>query len=132
VEEYDQKQGHRFHAFSPVRSVTGQIDDWFKGFHTAFHGVEPASGVACCAKDTVSFHYVEGAECRFLHEVFTSQAAYRAMPPGERSGAWPDWAEISGHSKRPEEGDGTWDLLLKKIERTPIDTKTGKCGAGGL
>lgn len=127
VAEYEAQEGHRFHAFPPVRSVDGSIDDWFKGFHTAFHGAPPTVGAACCAHDTVSFHYVEGAECRFLHEILAKPAVYKAMRPAERHAAWPDWPEISGHSRRPEIGDATWELLLDKVRRTPINSKTGTC-----
>ena len=119
VNVYSKSKGHRFHAFGPVRTANGRLDDWFKGFHEAYHGQPPNAGVLCCASDTVSFHYVEGPECRFLHALLLDQAIYREMGPEERTEAWPK--EISGYSAAPTLDDtATWRLLLDKIKRRKI------------
>jgi len=76
---------HIFHAFGPVRTYTGVVDKWYINRHkqlvdanlsSAFEGKQPAPnpenlerGAHCCSTNTVSFHYVEGAECRALWEL---------------------------------------------------------------
>ena len=69
---------HIFHAFGLVRETTGKVDDWYLNKHDALDGVlgvdeiyhhKPQSGAMCCSPSTVSFHYVEGAECLALWKV---------------------------------------------------------------
>lgn len=76
---------HVFHAFGPARLFTGNVDQWYKNKHKQLtKGNLPSAvmgkqappnpeklerGGQCCAANTVSFHYVEGAECRALWEL---------------------------------------------------------------
>ena len=62
---------HMFHAYGLVRTVTGDVDDWYLNKHKALDSIfgvdsryhhKPQKGALCCSKDTVSFHYVEAAE----------------------------------------------------------------------
>ena len=58
---------HRFHAFGPVRTATGHVDDWYRRMHEMLPFADPPahplpSGEACCDPFSVSFHYVEAAE----------------------------------------------------------------------
>jgi len=55
---------HRFHAFGPSRTATGTVDAWYERMHETlpFANAHPLpTGVACCDRFTVSFHYVEAA-----------------------------------------------------------------------
>lgn len=62
---------HKFHAFGLVRTVTGDVDEWYLNKHEQLDSVfgvdqryhhKPQKAAMCCSKDTVSFHYVEAAE----------------------------------------------------------------------
>lgn len=61
---------HVFHAFGPVRTATGRVDDWFARMHETLPFSEKSSpvpnGLACCDAFSVSFHYVEAKEQRAL------------------------------------------------------------------
>jgi len=62
---------HKFHAYGLVRTVTGQIDNWYLNKHktlddlfgvdTKYHHL-PQKGSICCSSNTISFHYVEAGE----------------------------------------------------------------------
>ena len=62
---------HKFHAFGLVRTITGNVDQWYLNKHQqldSIFGVDerfhhlPQKGTLCCSKDTISFHYVEAIE----------------------------------------------------------------------
>ena len=62
---------HKFHAYGLVRTVTGNVDQWYLNKHQqldSIFGIDeryhhmPQKGALCCSKDTISFHYVEAAE----------------------------------------------------------------------
>jgi len=69
---------HKFHAYGLVRTVTGQIDDWYLNKHktldvlfgvdTKYHHL-PQRGSICCSSNTISFHYVEAGESIVFWEV---------------------------------------------------------------
>jgi len=75
VDTRSQHKWHRFHAFPIIRTVTGQVDDWYhnkhdgmskhKGFDESYDKLLP--GEDCCAKTTASFHYVEAKECLTMY-----------------------------------------------------------------
>jgi len=64
---------HRFHAYGPIRTVTGQVDDWYKRMHenVPFPDYVVKQGLDCCAPDSVSFHYVEAKEQAQLHRALS-------------------------------------------------------------
>ena len=71
VDTRDKDSSHKFHAFGLVRTITGNVDQWYLNKHQHLHrifGVDeryhhmPQKGSLCCSKDTISFHYVEAAE----------------------------------------------------------------------
>jgi hypothetical protein len=62
---------HKFHAYGLVRTITGNVDEWYLNKHQqldSIFGVDeryhhiPQKGALCCSKDTISFHYVEAEE----------------------------------------------------------------------
>lgn len=62
-------QSHRFHAYPLTREVTGNVDEWYTkktknvedaGIFSSPYNVQ--HGPDCCARDTVTFHYVEWKE----------------------------------------------------------------------
>ena len=73
VDTRDEREdlSHKFHAYGLVRTVTGQIDDWYLNKHktlddlfgvdTKYHHL-PQKGSICCSSSTISFHYVEAGE----------------------------------------------------------------------
>jgi len=74
IDTRQKEKYHRFHAFPINRMVTGSLDQWylnkhqdmdkFEGFSSSYNTL--LSGADCCARDTVSFHYVEFMESRAL------------------------------------------------------------------
>ncbi|KAH8095678.1 hypothetical protein JL720_2997 [Aureococcus anophagefferens] len=78
---------HVFHAFGPVRTSTGGVDDWYRRMHEMLEFSDPPahplpSGAACCDGHTVSFHYVEAAEQVALHAVLRED--FRDASNGDR------------------------------------------------
>lgn len=60
----------RFHAYGPVRTVTAQVDEWYRRMHLELDWKPTVDrGLACCAPSSVSFHYVEAMEQRSLYAV---------------------------------------------------------------
>lgn len=51
----------------------GQVDDWFKKYHD---DSSYSSGPACCAADSISFHYVGPTEALVLYDVTTHPGKY--------------------------------------------------------
>ena len=126
MDDLDEGHKHHFHAFGPVRRVNGNIDDWFKEYHQNYYGRPPASGVDCCATDTVSFHYIEGPESRIIHAVLANPAKYKGMTRAERHDAWPEQGEVSGYSETPElEDDAAWKLLTETISVAELSRSCG-------
>jgi hypothetical protein len=69
VDTRTQRQSHRFHAYPLTREVAGNVDEWYtkktQNVEDAGIFVSPynvRSGPDCCARDTVTFHYVEWKE----------------------------------------------------------------------
>ncbi|CAN0336090.1 unnamed protein product, partial [Discosporangium mesarthrocarpum] len=69
-----------FNAFGPVRLTHGKVDQWYKRFHPVNGPTEGRgwgevqvpgwkAGLACCASDTISFHYVGPAEAVVMHDM---------------------------------------------------------------
>lgn len=78
---------HVFHAFGPVRTSTGGVDDWYRRMHEMLEFSDPPahplpSGAACCDGHTVSFHYVEAAEQVALHAALRED--FRDASNGDR------------------------------------------------
>lgn len=68
---------HLFHTYGIVRTVLGNVDQWFIDVHDRFHNMtgfdasyrKLLSGSDCCSSDSISFHYVEHGETRALFDI---------------------------------------------------------------
>ena len=113
----------RFHAYGPTRTVQAAFDPWFLQYVAAYQGVRAVHfyrGVACCAADSVSFHYVEADVARTLHRVeFLSRDEDGPKSANELAELWPK--SIGGHARRPASGSleakALWSLLGSKFKR---------------
>ncbi|KAL7549892.1 hypothetical protein ACHAWF_013148 [Thalassiosira exigua] len=82
VDTRDKKDlSHKFHAYGLVRTVMGEMDEWYFNKHQLLDGVlgedkkfhhRPQPGVQCCSDHSISFHYVEAAESLAFWEVLES------------------------------------------------------------
>lgn len=124
---------HRFHAFPLTRSVSGNVDQWYRNKHS----VEMAQKIGadesyatllkgdnCCAKTTVSFHYVEAAEAkalfatrgRLLHNPHMSDKELKYFMIAE----WPkNKKEIGPYSHGLPEAneEEEWTALLRTLRK---------------
>jgi len=132
---------HRFHAFPLTRVVSGDLDEWYRTKHrnmpTWFTTAQAAqstqttqstqstpyeqllSGLDCCARGTISFHYVEYKESKvlfktreaLLHNPHLKDAILKYLMITH----WPTkHSEIGTHSRKlPHNNDHhAWDALL--------------------
>lgn len=130
----------RFHPYGPKRMVAGLTDDWYRRYHTfratlsspspshrrsfgdnfsAESNLGARNGSRCCAALTISFHYVEAAECRALSAVLSNQTdlVARRLSLSQLHGLWPQKAsELGGYSRALDREDGPfWDFLLRGL-----------------
>jgi len=122
-----------FHAYGPQRLVAGTYDEWYKNYHapkqSGGRARELGSELDCCAAGTVSFHYVEAAECRAIYAVLSNQQKYRDMPDFERRKGWPKPKELS-YSSPPKVDDMMWKFLTEKLivhQPLPIKRPLASC-----
>ena len=108
-----------------VRLASGATDGWFQQYHKAFAGEVPRAGAACCAADTVAFHYVEGDEPEFLWRVLvTERARFAAMSQAELDAVYP--AKLGPYAHAPAaRATALWELLREKI----VVRDAAACGA---
>jgi hypothetical protein len=64
VDTFHEEEGHRFHAYGPVRIATKSLDDWYIRMNSNL----PWPSFDGCASDAISFHYVEGAEQHAIYD----------------------------------------------------------------
>ena len=142
IDTRDRRGAHRFHAYGPVRSVTGKVDEWYKKKHQAlpearFPRPFPLpDGLGCCARTTVSFHYVEAAEHYAIHAALHDRARLdsaiavrRAAPPtaaavAARAAAWPGAKQLGGYAHPMPKGARDAAPIVELLER-----KITLCGA---
>ena len=112
-------EGERFNVYGPLRSVTGDTDEWYRRAKDAAHDSPPrdtdevpliGSIVAPrvhdwppyrIAKDAIGFHYVSQVEAGLLYH-FISAAAHGTPPTShEIQHAWPTHSAEAGHYARP-------------------------------
>lgn len=123
---------HRFHAFPLTRVVSGKVDEWYKNKHKdmgSVEGFDPSyeellSGEECCARTSVSFHYVEASEARALFSVRNLLLSNPALTDHELRALmyaeWPreskDLGPYSHGLPKPADADG-WSRLLAVIRK---------------
>ena len=64
VDTQHEEEGHRFHAYGPVRIATKALDDWYVRMNSQL----PWPSYDGCATDAISFHYVESAEQHAIYD----------------------------------------------------------------
>ena len=64
VDTQHAEEGHRFHAYGPVRIATKSLDDWYVRMNSQL----PWPSYDGCATDAISFHYVESAEQHAIYD----------------------------------------------------------------
>jgi hypothetical protein len=134
---------HRFHAFPLTRQVTGKVDEWYKNKHN----VETArkigaddsyaimlNGEDCCAKSTVSFHYVESLEARALFAVRERLLSNPRMTDYELKNLmiteWPKNRKDVGFYSHPlpdSNNHDEWKPLLKTIRKITTRETQREC-----
>lgn len=138
------KKYHRFHAFSLTRTVSGKVDQWYNnkhmemdthdGFDESYNTLLP--GEDCCAEDSVSFHYVEAAECQALYAARQALMDFPEMPDAELEAiliqTWPRGKEVGFYSAplpAPDDSEN-WNPLVKtirKISRPVSQSQSAEC-----
>jgi glycoprotein-N-acetylgalactosamine 3-beta-galactosyltransferase len=135
----DTREGHtyhRFHAFPLVRMVSGDVDTWYinkhqfdeipndlrVGFDSSYSTL--LVGTDCCAKDSISFHYVEAMECKGLFAVQKALLDHPQMTDTELQTLmeqhWPkDVHDIGGYSRPLPKSNNVieWKDLLTTIRK---------------
>ena len=124
---------HRFHAFPLTRQVSGKVDKWFFNKHTpemaAKIGADESyatllHGEDCCAKSTVSFHYVEHAEARALFATRERLLANPHLSDHELKALmlseWPKHRQEVGFYSHPlpdASNTDEWKSLLRTVRK---------------
>jgi hypothetical protein len=134
---------HRFHALPLTKLILGKVDEWYIAKHT----VEAAKIIGtdesyatllleedCCAKTTVTFHYVEALECKalfwtrqkLLEDPSLSDAALRQV----MTSVWPvEGKDLGGYSRRLPRDDNEegWKSVLQVVRRISLQETQGTC-----
>lgn len=118
---------HRFHVFGLIATYTGTVDQWYinkhyhlkdvEGFNGSYAAVQ--AGEACCAKETITFHYVEALEAKALfhirQQVLNQPHISNAELKATMINKWPSEQSALGPYSRPlpDQGDtDSWRVLL--------------------
>jgi hypothetical protein len=124
---------HRFHAFPLTRSVSGKVDQWYRNKHS----IETAQRIGadesyatllkgddCCAKTTVSFHYVDAMENKALFATRGRLLANPHMSDHELKNfmiaEWPKHRKDIGpysHGLPDASDEEEWKVLLKTVRK---------------
>ena len=110
----DEEGGQLFNLYSPAKSFHGRYDSWYLNYKKNVPE-DVNSGMACCARFPVSFHYVSGEEITALYDILNNRERWEKMSQEQRLEAWPHRRAILGHSKGMVVDDPAWKLLLDKF-----------------
>lgn len=138
----ERNKWHRFHAFGLVRSITGNVDQWYlnkhKGMDTII-GTDPSyntlvNGSDCCSEETVSFHYVEHKETRALFSVRRELLKSPTMSDDHLkillSRLWPSSPKELGayaHGLPAEKERKLWSSVLKLARKISLNKNQEHC-----
>ena len=133
IDTRDDGGRHMFHAYGLVRTITGNVDEWYKDKHKKLdtmlgpdrHGHQhmPLKGVDCCSPNTVSFHYGESKETRALYEVrglLKSNAIITDEDLKEKMiSLWPQGKDLGrfSHGLPQDSETDDWDNLIAVLRR---------------
>mmetsp|Transcript_4165 Transcript_4165/g.10071 ORF Transcript_4165/g.10071 Transcript_4165/m.10071 type:complete len:455 (-) Transcript_4165:28-1392(-) len=142
VDTRQSEKYHRFHAYPLTRMVAGDVDEWFENKHREMGSIEgftqsyskPLSGLNCCARDTISFHYVEFMESKALFATREALLENPHMTDHElRSLMIAEWPskqrEVGRYSRElPAERDRKeWEPLLKVVRKMSSRSTQREC-----
>lgn len=123
---------HRFHTFPLTRTVSGNVDQWYHNKHTgmrAFPAFDESyekllPGEDCCAKTTISFHYVEAMEAHALFGVRDTLLKHPHLTDHELkallNAEWPKKRSdlgIYSHGLPPSDDEDQWKQLLAVLRK---------------
>jgi hypothetical protein len=134
VDTRDKNLSHIFHAFGLVRSVTGNVDEWYINKHDALDGAlgvdpvyhhKPQDGAMCCSSSTVSFHYVEGLESVALWKVLETVHSEPTMSTEEIkkliNDVWPVGRnELGFYSHGLPNSNVWWNGIVEVVRKIAI------------
>jgi len=143
LDSRDEVKRHRFHAFGLVRTVKGEVDEWYKRKHenlseilgedTLFnHMLQKGEG--CCSDRSISFHYVEFKETLALTKVLNKLREQPTINDEKLKEfiihEWPkEKKDVGGyaHNLPPSGKEEVWRDLLKVLKNIAPTASTGKC-----
>eukprot|EP00986_Skeletonema_menzelii_P019539 scaffold28379_cov160-Skeletonema_menzelii.AAC.1 len=130
---------HKFHAYGLVRTITGNVDQWYLNKHqhldaifgedTKFHHM-PQKGALCCSKDTISFHYVEAAENIAFWEILQKVQQQSDRISDEQIKVtmiqdWPQRPDIGAYAHPlPVSQSPEWNDMIKVIRKISPGVKS--------
>jgi hypothetical protein len=143
IETREDHKYHRFNHYPLIRLTEGKVDDWYIKKHTikAAHVIgaddsyaKPLFGEDCCAKTTLTFHYVEFMECKALFDTRQKLLGNPSISDAELKqfmvSKWPkSMNEIGGYSRAlPGDTDtAVWETLLKVVRKISLQENQSKC-----
>jgi len=135
---------HRFHAFPLTRVVSGSTDGWYAKKHKdiaerigapeSTNYSELLSGEDCCARGTISFHFVEYGESLALFAVREKLLESPHMSNFDLKrymiGEWPNNQKVLGGYSRllpAEDNNQGWRDLLTTIRKISLRQYQREC-----
>ena len=138
----DNNLSHVFHAFGLVRSVTGNVDQWYLNKHDALDGVfgvdkvhhhKPQDGAMCCSSSTITFHYVEGPENLALWKILEAVHSEPTITTDKiiklMIEIWPVRKHELGfysHSLPTPDSKGWWNEIVEVVRKIAIEADPQK------
>ena len=144
IDTRDKKDlSHKFHAYGLVRTISGNIDDWYINKHKTLDdifGVDntyhhaPQSGSKCCSSDSISFHYVEAGESLAFWKVLQTVNESPSMTDTELQQliekVWPrDKEGFGGYSARLPSSQQleVWSDILQVVRNIASGVSPSSC-----
>ena len=133
IDTRDKDEGsHKFHAYGLVRTITGNVDQWYLDKHQHLDGIfgedeqyhhMPNKGELCCSKDTISFHYVEAAENIAFWQILQKVQQQSDRISDEQIKVtmlkdWPQRPDIGAYAHPlPARKSPVWNDMIKVIRK---------------
>ncbi|CAB9529685.1 Core 1 synthase, glycoprotein-N-acetylgalactosamine 3-beta-galactosyltransferase, 1 [Seminavis robusta] len=142
IDTREDSKFHRFHAFPLTRSVSGSVDKWYMNKHTAEMAQKIGAdesyatllqGDDCCAKSTVSFHYVEYLETRALFATRERLLANPHLTDKELMTLmiqlWPTGRKVGAYSRALPDSQNVeeWKALMRTVRKIATREMQQEC-----